>query len=294
MNRRGFSFVARCRCASERNMIKFRLGFVFASILLASSAQRAAAQGTVMNWIVDGEKREAVVVAPMSDAAIKRPLVFAFHGHGGNMNGAAQLMHIHLVWPEAIVVYPQGLTHRPSPIDPQGNRTGWQVEANQPAGGVGNKDLDFFDAMLARIQQKYLVDDRRVYVTGFSNGAVFSYLLWAERSKVIAAIGEVAGRLWDSEQLNQPRPLLAIGGLADTTDPFILQALSIERARQADNAMSNGQDCPAPNGAIGTKCTFFPSTTQTPVKKLIHPGAHLYPTWAPGEIVKFFKNHAQP
>ena len=108
MNRQGFSVVARCKCASERNMTKCRLGFVFAAILFASSTLPAAAQGTVMNWIVDGEKREALVVAPQSDAAVKRPLVFAFHGHGGNMNGAAQLMHIHLV-PEAIVVSSAGL-----------------------------------------------------------------------------------------------------------------------------------------------------------------------------------------
>jgi len=274
--------------------MKPRFIFLFVAMLLAALTQRTNAQGTIMNWTVDGEKREALVFAPTTDMAVKRPLVLAFHGHGGNMQGAAQLMHIHTAWPEAIVVYPQGLTHRPSPIDQQGNRTGWQVEANQSAGGVGNKDLDFFDAMLARIQQKYLVDDRRVYATGFSNGAVFSYLLWAERNKVIAAIGEVAGRLWDSEHLTEPRPLLAIGGLADTTDPFTMQAASIETARQADHATSNGQDCPAPNGATGTKCTFFPSTTQTPVKTLIHSGAHLYPTWAPSEIVKFFKNHAQP
>src|SRR4029079_690728 len=102
-------------------------------------------------------------------------------------------MHIHLVWPQAIVVYPQGLIHRPTPGDPQGNRPGWQVEANQSAGNVGNKDLDFFDAMVATMKQKYIIDDRRVYTTGFSNGGIFSYLLWAERSKVIAAIGEDAG-----------------------------------------------------------------------------------------------------
>src|SRR5437762_7451574 len=31
--------------------------------------------------------------------------------------------------------------------------------------------------------------------------------------------------------------------------------------------------CPQPSGsAPGTKCTFYPSTTQTPVKTFIHPG----------------------
>jgi len=217
------------------------LGFVFVVFLLAISAQRVGAQGTIMKWTVDGEKREALVFAPTTDSAVKRPLVFAFHGHGGNMHGAAQLMHIHTTWPEAIVVYPQGLIDRPSPIDQQGNRPGWEVEANQLAGNVGNKDLDFFDAMLDRMRQKYLVDDDRVYATGFSNGGIFSYLLWAERSKVIAATGEVAGRLWDSEHLTQPRSILAIAGLVDTTDPYAMQAASIESARQADHATGDAR-----------------------------------------------------
>ena len=294
MCRRGFSTVVRSKCAKEPNINRFRMGLVFAVLLLTASAQRAAAQGTVMNWTVDGEKREALVFVPVSVAAAKRPLVFAFHGHGGNMSGAAQSMHIQLVWPEAIVVYPQGLTHRPSPIDQQGNRTGWEVEANQSAGNVGNKDLDFFDAMLDTMRQKYFIDDDRVYTTGFSNGAIFSYLLWAERSKVIAAVGEVAGRLWDSEHLTQPRSILAIAGLVDTTDPYAMQVASIENARQVDQATGDGQNCPVPNGAVGTKCTLYPSTTQTPVKTLIHSGGHVYPVWAPAVLVAFFKNHKRP
>ncbi len=200
------------------------------------------------------------------------------------MQGTSQLMRIQTIWPEAIVVYPQGL-NTPSHVDPQGNKPGWQVEKNQ-SDGVGNRDLDFFDAMVATMRQKYTVDDDRIYATGFSNGAIFSYLLWAERSNVIAAIGEVAGRLYDSEHLTQPRPVLAIAGVMDTTDPYAYQLQSIENDKKIDNATGNGQPC-------GQFCTFYPSTTHTPVKTFIHPGAHVYPSWAPAEIVKFFKNHKQ-
>ena len=68
------------------------------------------------------------------------------------------------------------------------------------------------------MRQTYAVDDKRIYSTGFSNGGVFSYLLWAERSQTIAAIGEVAGRLWDTEHLTEPRPILAIAGRLDKVD----------------------------------------------------------------------------
>jgi polyhydroxybutyrate depolymerase len=246
---------------------------------------QASAQGITMRWTVEGEQRVALVFPPAPTRGhVKHPLVFAFHGHSGNMNSIAQLMDIHSIWKNAIVVYPQGV-NRPSPVDPQGNRSGWQTESNQP--NIGNKDLSFFDAMLATMRQKYPVDDTRVYAVGFSNGAVFSLLLWAQRGQTLAAIGECAGRLAPSEQLTLPRPLIAIAGLTDRINPFRGQKRTIEIARQADNATGAGQPC-------GQYCTRYPSTTQTPVKTFIHPGGHIYPSWASGEIVKFFIAHPQP
>jgi polyhydroxybutyrate depolymerase len=263
---------------------------------LASGPVSSASGPLKLTCTVDGEKREALVYAPtIGIKGEKLPLVFAFHGHGGNMQGASQVMHIQTLWPGAIVVYPQGVD-RPSPIDPNGNKPGWQLEANQALGNVGNKDLDFFDAMLAAMHEKFTVDNQRVYATGFSNGAGFSYLLWAERGQVLAAVGEVAGRLFNPpEHLTQPRAVIAIAGKMDTTDPFAKQKATIENDdRPVDNATGPGQPCPVPSGATnGTECTLYPSTTQTPVKTLIHPGAHVYPPWAPAEIVKFFKAHTQ-
>ncbi|MEP6635080.1 MAG: esterase [Acidobacteriota bacterium] len=270
-----------------------KLFFLIATLLvaLAAASIAVASQPQTLNWTIDGVKREALVYSPAPTTSnIKHPLVFGFHGHGGTMQGAAQMMHVQTLWPEAIVVYPQGIPGRPTPVDPNGNKPGWQVEANQA--NVGNADLEFFDAMVATMHQKFSVDDKRVYSTGFSNGGIFSYLLWAERAKTLAAIGECAGVLWNSEQLTQPRAFLAIAGTQDKTAPFNLQKASIEKAQNVDSAPNPGQPCPQPSGsAPGTKCTFYPSTTQTPVKTLIHPGAHVYPSWAPAEIVTFFKNH---
>jgi polyhydroxybutyrate depolymerase len=263
--------------------MKARFMITICALALAIATSVTASAQTTMTWTVNGEHREALVFSPAPTTSnIKHPLVFAFHGHGGKMQGTSQLMHIQTLWPEAIVVYPQGLPSM-SPHDPQGQRPGWQQEAGQN----GDRDLKFFDAMLATMKQTYTVDDDRIYTTGFSNGGVFSYLLWAERGKTLAAIGECAGRLWDSEHLTQPRAFLAIAGQADTTDPFALQQQSIEKARQADNATGPGQAC-------GQNCTFYPSTTQTPVKTFIHPGGHVYPPWVPAEIVKFFKAHKHP
>ena len=67
-------------------------------------------------WI----EREALVIAPTrDDPSGKAPVLFAFHGHGGDINDAQLTMHFEKAWPEAIVVYMQGLP-TDSLSDPQG------------------------------------------------------------------------------------------------------------------------------------------------------------------------------
>jgi polyhydroxybutyrate depolymerase len=252
--------------------------------LVASAATVAGPhpQGTITQWTIDGVQREALVFPPRA-AAVKHPLVIAFHGHGGTMQSTALKMHIQALWPEAIVVYPQGL-NTPTPHDPEGSSSGWQSKA----GDFRDRDLRLFDTIVATIKRSYPVDKRRIYATGFSNGAVFSLLLWAERAKTIAAIGEVAGRLDPAETLTSPRALLAVAGQDDTVAPFALQKQTIRLAREINGATGPGSPC-------GRHCTFYASTNgPVPVKTFIHPGGHVYPDWAPAEIARFFKTHRQP
>lgn len=253
------------------------------ALLLLIVAAPLPAQ-TTMTWTVDGVQREALVFAPKpvpATAVVPQALIFAFHGHGGNMQAAAQGMHLQTYWPGAIVVYPQGLK-TPSQIDPQGNFPGWQVRAGQA--GLNDRDLKFFDAMLATMKQKFPVNSKSIYATGFSNGAIFSYLLWAERGKELAAFGICAGKLDPAEHLTLPRSVVVIGGTNDQILPFQLQNQTIQLDRQADNATGPGQSC-------GPICTLYPSTTQTPVVTRIHSGGHIYPPWAGAAIVEFFKLH---
>ncbi len=163
-----------------------------------------------MTWTVDGVEREAVVFAPTAESPRGRhPLILAFHGHGGNMTGTSR-WGLQNRWPQAIVVYPQGLD-TPSGLDPKGRKPGWQ----RLAGDQGNRDLKFTDAMLATLRQKFKVDDRRVFATGFSNGAFFTLLLWIERRDTFAAFAVVAGALDPSQHLNTAKPVLHIGGESD-------------------------------------------------------------------------------
>jgi poly(3-hydroxybutyrate) depolymerase len=141
--------------------------------------------------------------------------------------------------------------------------------------------------MVATLKQRYQVDPRRIYTTGFSNGGIFSYLLWAERAKTTAAVGEVAGSLDATETLRTPRALLAIAGR---------RTRQIRSATRWTRSSAPARPTTRLDQARGPICTFYPSAggNKTPVKTLIHPLAHVYPPWAPAQIVTFFKAHPQP
>src|SRR5882724_2903294 len=89
--------------------------FVCLPLALASEAADGPAR---REWKVDGVIREALVFIPAKAKTEPTPVIFAFHGHGGSMDNAARMFGYHRQWPEAIVVYMQGL-HTPGRlVDP--------------------------------------------------------------------------------------------------------------------------------------------------------------------------------
>ena len=249
------------------------------SALALLFATTALAQST-MTWSVAGVQREALVYAP----AVRTPhppLVLVFHGHGGNVRTAVRAFGIQTLWPEAVVVYMQGLP-TPTTVDPQGRLPGWQ----RGPGEQGDRDLKFVDTVLAAMRMRYAVDDDRVFATGFSNGAIFTYLLWAQRGKAFAGFAVCAGLLLPDVNPILPRSLLHIAGEADPLVPFDKQIATIERARKIDAATDPGKPC-------GFGCTKYLSLTSTPVVKIVHAGGHVYIPAAPKLTVEFFKQQVR-
>ena len=69
------------------------------------------------SWELKGVQRGALVHLPPK-AEESAPLVFVFHGHGGNARGTARVFAIHERWPEAIVVFDHLL--KSDPLDVEG------------------------------------------------------------------------------------------------------------------------------------------------------------------------------
>jgi polyhydroxybutyrate depolymerase len=229
----------------------------------------AAAERKVITWNVDGTKRQAIVYSP-SKISGKAPLVFSFHGHGDtalNFEGVG----LQDAWPEAVVVYPQGLA------SPRDGAPGWQNEA----GLDEDRDLKLVDQAIVELHKTFPIDDSRIYATGFSNGARFSYLLWAVRPKVFAAFGPVAGMLAPSMTLGEPKPVVHVGGQQDRTNAFALQVQSIELAKKVNGVSGKGESC-------GHECVLY-AGKGAPVMTMIHNGGHIYPEGTSELIVKFFK-----
>ena len=242
---------------------------LMSATMLLVFANLAGAERKVMTWNVDGTTRRAIVYSP-SKTSGKAPLVFSFHGHGDtalNFEGVG----LQEAWPEAVIVYPQGLASS------RDGEPGWQ---NEP-GLDGDRDLKLVDQAIAELHKTFPIDDSRIYATGFSNGARFSYLLWAVRPKVFAAFGPVAGMLAPSLTFSEPKPVVHIGGQNDRTNAFALQVQSIELAKRVNGVSGKGESC-------GHECVL--STGKgAPVMTMIHPGGHIYPEGTSELIVKFFK-----
>jgi polyhydroxybutyrate depolymerase len=224
--------------------------------LVVCTSTALAQRKQIVTWKVDREPRRAMLYTPSQTSPTgKTPLVFSFHGRGDTMENF-EYTDLHLAWPEAMVVYFQGL--------PGGSarQPGWQNEK----GDDNDRDLTLVDTALPALREKYAIDEDRVYATGFSNGANFTYLLWAERAELFAAFAPVAAMLRPSVQPKQPRPVFHIAGTKDTQIPFVAQKDAIETARRI-------------NGAAAPVLTWF------------HAGGHEHPRTASAQIAKFFREH---
>jgi polyhydroxybutyrate depolymerase len=257
--------------------MNYRHAFLFMIAFFPALALAVEPAPTSFN--VDGSPREALIFAPSSSNS-PAPLVFVFHGHGGSMYNIARSLHLQTEWPEAIVVYMQGLPIQ-SKIDPEGKQAGWQ----HYLGEAGDRDLGFFDAVLATLRQNYRVDNRRIYATGFSNGGAFTYCLWRNRPTMFAAVAPMAGLPWPTEPPTMPKPALIVVGESDKLIPIKDQEAMIAQIRQIDSA-SASQPQARDDGA-----TFYNSSIGAPVATLIHPGGHQLPPNAAKLIVDFFRSY---
>ena len=264
---------------------------VVATLDATPVSQIRPAEGlTRQTWTIDGVERSALISTPKGAVPEKgAPVVLVFHGHGGSSAQAARSFRIHTAWPEAVVMYPQGLPTRGQITDPEGQRPGWQ----HTPGGEGDRDLKLVDAMLDWVAARHRIDPARIFSAGHSNGGTMVYVLWAARGDRFAAFAPSSSVFRaDAIKRARPRPAFIVAGREDALVPFAAQQLSLSGVLKLNQAAVAGAAWEGP-------ARLHSSSNGADVVTYIHPGGHALPNDAGALMVRFFKgaalyNHASP
>ena len=168
----------------------------------------------------DNVNRNYLVYIPDSyDSEIDYPLMFVFHGFGGiatqfinnaDMRDLAESNNF-------IVVYPQGL-------DLAGTGSHWNCSNPSADNKSDVDDIGFIENLIDQLIVDYpVIDSKRIYAAGYSNGGFMSYYL-ACNSKKFAAIGSVAGTMLDDSyqscDAQFPTAMINIHGTDDFDVPY--------------------------------------------------------------------------
>ena len=173
--------------------------------------------------IIDGQityediSREFILYVPASYSSYsKKPLVFNFHGYTSSANEYITYGDLR---PQAdtngfILVYPNAL--KDSQDKSYWNIGGWSTSIHD--------DTKFIKNLISVLVNKYSIDEKRIYSTGFSNGGFFSFHLACNLNESFAAIASVAGSMTPDTFKEcipkKPLPVLQIHGLVDPTVPY--------------------------------------------------------------------------
>jgi polyhydroxybutyrate depolymerase len=171
------------------------------------------------------ERSYLLHVPPNYEKTKPLPLVIMLHGMGGTaLNSQRETGWSDKADAEGfIVVYPEAT--RPEPNQPpslRNNPQAWNDGSGRFHAAERNiDDVAFITALIDSLENSYSIDSRRVYVTGFSNGASMTFRLGAELADRVAAIAPHSGTCW-TEDLSLARGVSVcyLTGTADTLNPI--------------------------------------------------------------------------
>lgn len=211
-------------------------------------------------------RQGGVLVVPQGiDAGAPIPVVFVFHGAGGT--GADARARFALEGPAdggAIFVYPNAI---------QGT---WDIRAV-------SLDGRRVDLLLRLLSESYCIDTSRIYMAGFSAGAVFTLYMGCNVPGPFRGMAVVAGTddRFDRGCCTGTLSALFIHG---TQDDVILLS---EGQRARDDTLAR-DSCGLPAVADDANCQSYACPAPYAVDWCQWGGDHDVPPWAGAEISRFF------
>lgn len=177
----------------------------------------AAADVQTRTLTIGGTTRSYILFLPDSRTAVQGlPLVVAMHGGMGTAEQMMGFSRFNAVAAREYfaVAYPQGVTRRWN--DGRIFRGRSETDAD---------DVGFIRALVADVAQNVtLIDRRRIFATGISNGGFMSFRLGCEAADVFVAIAPVTATMGAdlAARCNPAAPVavLVINGTADPLVPY--------------------------------------------------------------------------
>jgi polyhydroxybutyrate depolymerase len=156
-------------------------------------------------------------VPPGYDKNTPTPLVILLHGYSAS--GALQEAYFKLT--------PVADAHNFLYATPDGtvDQTGqhfWNADdACCDLYHVDVDDVAYINAIIDDVEQKYNVDEKRVFLVGHSNGAFMSHRMACDSAPRIAAIAALAGEVWNDMSKCKPADHVSVLQVHGTADAVI-------------------------------------------------------------------------
>ena len=182
----------------------------------------AAAGSSTLTLTVDGRRRTVIVHLPTRyQRSVATPLVLNMHGSDSTAAQQEALTGMDTTADADgfIVAYPQGLIRSGAGFD-------WNVPGEPLVGGQAvprgaPNDVAFLTGVVSVLGQRYCIDVRRVYATGFSGGGRTASQLACDASRTFAAVAPVSGLRHPTPcPTRRAVPVIAFHGTADPVDPY--------------------------------------------------------------------------
>lgn len=173
---------------------------------------------------IDGRSRKYLVHVPpeakrprVGDQQAKWPVVLVFHGGGSNAEVMVRFSGMSEKADEAgfVAVYPSGSGRLEKVLTFNGGNCCGYAQLQKV------DDVAFTRALLDDLAKALPIDEKRIFATGMSNGAIISYRLASELSDRIAAIAPVGGPMGtETCQPKRPVPVMHFHGTDDKFAPY--------------------------------------------------------------------------
>ena len=153
--------------------------------------------------MIDGDEREYFVHVPKSyNGSVSVPVVFMLHGTSGD----GEQFYNHSGWKEVgedeniITVFPSSWRYCINDNGEIKNTTKWNTPPDADftfcPGQTPRNDIKFLTTIINELNVKYKIDNKRIYLAGFSNGGQMASKCAVELSDKLAAVVESAGSFY--------------------------------------------------------------------------------------------------